>query len=96
MADSNDFFATRKIAEGGTHLHRIKVGKGGAWPEDVMLSMSLQPQQRATRKTFAQKRVEEEVAEQVALVGRLQLEAEGLDSDAEEPLADADAVPAGE
>lgn len=90
-ADSNDFFATRRIAEGGTHPHRIKVGKGGAWPKDVMRSMSLQPQERQTRKTFAQKRVEEEKDLDVALVGRLQLAGAGLDSDAEdEPEADAD------
>lgn len=88
---SNDFFATRRIAEGGTHPHRIKVGKGGAWPEDVMRSMSLQPQERQTRKTFAQKRVEEEKDLDVALVGRLLLAGAGLDSDAEdEPEADAD------
>ena len=48
-------FLRRARQWSGTH-YRIKVGKGGAWPEDVMLSMSLQPQQRATRKTFAQKR----------------------------------------
>ena len=72
------------------------MGKGGAWPEDVMRSISLQPQERQTRKTFAQKRVEEEKDLDVALVGRLQLGGDGLDSDAEdEPRAEADPDQAG-
>lgn len=45
---------------------------------------------KATRKTFSQKRSEEEIAEQVALVDRLMLEGDGLDSDDE-----LEAAPAG-
>jgi len=88
---SNDFFATRRIAEGGTHPHRIMMGKGGTWP--IEERVSLQMVERPMRKTFAQKRSEEEIAEQVALVDRLLLEGDGLDSE-EEDYAGAEQAPA--